>query len=75
MSNDGWKKIYQDAWWNNKNLYICFLDRGVEQLVARWAHNPKVGGSSPPPLLKEDETMSSFMLLSNNETALLCFGY
>ena len=26
------------------NLY-----RGVEQLAARWAHNPKAGGSSPPP--------------------------
>lgn len=25
---------------------------GVEQLVARWAHNPKVGGSSPPPATK-----------------------
>ncbi len=24
-------------------------DRGVEQLVARWAHNPKVAGSSPAP--------------------------
>ena len=23
--------------------------RGVEQLEARWAHNPKVGGSSPSP--------------------------
>ena len=23
--------------------------RGVEQLVARRAHNPEVGGSSPPP--------------------------
>ena len=23
--------------------------RGVEQLVARWAHNPKVAGSSPVP--------------------------
>lgn len=22
--------------------------RGVEQLVARWAHNPEVGGSNPP---------------------------
>ena len=22
---------------------------GVEQLVARWAHNPKVGGSNPSP--------------------------
>ena len=26
--------------------------RGVEQLAARWAHNPKVGGSSPPPATK-----------------------
>ena len=25
---------------------------GVEQLVARWAHNPKVGGSSPSPATK-----------------------
>ena len=24
-------------------------NRGVEQLVARWAHNPKVTGSSPVP--------------------------
>ena len=23
--------------------------RGIEQLVARWAHNPKVAGSSPAP--------------------------
>ena len=27
--------------------------RGVEQLAARWAHNPKVGGSSPPSATKE----------------------
>ena len=25
-----------------------FLERGVEQLVARRAHNPEVGGSNPP---------------------------
>ena len=24
-----------------------FADRAVEQLVARWAHNPKVAGSNP----------------------------
>ena len=29
--------------------YICITYRGVEQLVARWAHNPKVTGSSPVP--------------------------
>jgi hypothetical protein len=23
--------------------------RGMEQLAARWAHNPKVAGSSPAP--------------------------
>ena len=28
------------------------LNRGVEQLVARWAHNPKVAGSSPVPATK-----------------------
>ena len=26
--------------------------RGVEQLAARWAHNPKVGSSSLPPATK-----------------------
>ena len=26
---------------------------GVEQLVARWAHNPKVVGSSPTPATKK----------------------
>lgn len=26
--------------------------RGVEQLVARWAHNPKVVGSNPAPATK-----------------------
>ena len=28
--------------------------RGVEQLVARRAHNPEVGGSSPPSATKQD---------------------
>ena len=27
------------------------LHRGIEQLAARRAHNPKVGGSSPPPAI------------------------
>jgi hypothetical protein len=26
---------------------------GWSSLVARWAHNPKVGGSNPPPATKE----------------------
>ena len=28
---------------------IKSIYRGVEQLAARWAHNPKVGSSSLPP--------------------------
>ena len=28
------------------------IHRGVEQLAARWAHNPKVAGSSPAPATK-----------------------
>ena len=39
------------------NLDSCIIikstHRGVEQLAARWAHNPKVGGSSPPPATNE----------------------
>ena len=34
----------------NKIVYFCKqFNRGVEQLVARRAHNPKVLGSSPSP--------------------------
>ena len=31
-----------------RSQYIVVI-RGMEQLVARRAHNPKVGGSNPPP--------------------------
>jgi hypothetical protein len=34
-------------------VFIFITDRGVEQLVARRAHNPKVAGSSPAPATKE----------------------
>ena len=37
--------------------------RGVEQLVARRAHNPEVGGSSPPPATQKGET-KMFLLFS-----------
>ncbi len=30
-------------------MYLCNPNRGVEQQVARRAHNPKVAGSSPVP--------------------------
>ena len=38
--------------------------RGMEQLVARRAHNPKVGGSSPPPATTADNSkeLSAFSL-------------
>jgi small GTP-binding protein len=32
--------------------------RGMEQLVARWAHNPKVTGSSPVPATRRKERYS-----------------
>ena len=39
-----------------KNAYICNpLHRGVEQLVARRAHNPEVGGSSPPSATRKEK--------------------
>ena len=34
------------------SVFSIMLCRGVEQLVARWAHNPKVVGSSPSPATK-----------------------
>jgi hypothetical protein len=37
-----------DAAWSG-----CYDDyAGWSSLVARWAHNPKVGGSNPPPATK-----------------------
>ena len=30
---------------------------GWSSLVARWAHNPKVGGSNPPPATKPSEVL------------------
>ena len=35
------------------SVFSIMLCRGVEQLVARWAHNPKVVGSSPSPATKD----------------------
>jgi len=38
--------------WNNCTLYMINYYRGVEQLAARRAHNPKVVGSNPAPATK-----------------------
>ena len=37
------------------NAYLCNPHRGVEQLVARRAHNPEVVGSSPAPATTKRE--------------------
>ena len=41
---------------------------GVEQLVARWAHNPKVAGSSPVPATRKPPRSRRLFYL----TTLLC---
>ena len=40
----------------NRSRDHLTIHRGVEQLAARRAHNPEVGGSSPPPATKEDKS-------------------
>jgi hypothetical protein len=43
-------------------FYICIqLHRGMEQLVARRAHNPKVIGSSPVPATKKKALINSVL--------------
>ncbi len=37
-------------------LTFAIRNRGVEQLVARRAHNPEAGGSSPPPATTQDSS-------------------
>ena len=36
-----------------KSDMVCHLVAGWSSLVARRAHNPKVGGSNPPPATKK----------------------
>ena len=45
LDNAGFPCYYIQAL--RRNLIVPY--RGIEQLVARRAHNPEVGGSSPPP--------------------------
>jgi hypothetical protein len=40
-------------------LCYSFL-AGWSSLVARWAHNPKVGGSNPPPATNSLNNLQSF---------------
>ena len=41
---------------------FAFQYRGIEQLVARRAHNPEVGGSSPPPATKRRDNLTRVVL-------------
>ena len=41
---------------------VTVKHRGVEQLVARRAHNPKVVGSSPPSATKSDTTIDTICI-------------
>ena len=51
-------------------MFIVYLEsskyRGVEQLAARWAHNPKVASSSLAPATKKDikELLPIFKVVS-----------
>ena len=46
----------------------------MEQLAARRAHNPKVGGSSPPPATKADNSaeLSDFFVQRKNGRGVPC---
>ena len=52
------------------------IHRGVEQLAARRAHNPEVGGSSPPPATIE-EIREGFLFFygSGGRTCVLSYIY
>ena len=47
------KNIFADI--KNMTTFVV-QNRGVEQLVARRAHNPEAGGSSPSPATKQDSS-------------------
>ena len=48
--------------------FVLYLHRGVEQLVARRAHNPKVASSSLVPATKEDFSASGLLSLFSFST-------
>ena len=48
----------------NRSEEIQKIYCGVEQLVARWAHNPKVTGSSPVPATKETPEKSGVFFVN-----------
>ena len=45
--------------------FVVQSNRGVEQLVARRAHNPEAGGSSPSPATKKTDVEKSASAFSS----------
>ena len=45
--------------------FVIQSNRGVEQLVARRAHNPEAGGSSPSPATKKTDVEKSASVFSS----------
>lgn len=76
LGNSNWNLKFHFTFFINFTNFVKYLDsikikyynnyivnRGVEQLAARWAHNPKVGGSSPPPATKKVLEPQGFVAL------------
>ena len=55
MHFHNWKELFEVMPESNKQQKQC----GMEQLVARRAHNPKVVGSSPAPATQEVKSLKS----------------
>ena len=68
-------KIFKIKFAVLKNVRIFAVQyRGIEQLVARRAHNPEAGGSSPPPATTEEKPQgfSSFFCYLTYEKTSPC---
>ena len=60
------KKTFKNQVFNLDINYLCSLYRGIEQQVARRAHNPKVTGSSPVPATIESSEMMTLFFAVNS---------
>ena len=63
--------IFALAFKKNRSHDHLTIHRGVEQLAARRAHNPEVGGSSPPPATTTDNFGCPFFSFHTYLQALL----
>src|SRR5579884_1670388 len=46
------------------------MNPGQSSQVARWAHNPKVGGSNPPPRNQDGQSLTRLVLAAPSRTEL-----